>query len=329
MDTNDTIRQSIDSEAAVILQSPELLLPTVTDHTFPVLREAMAAPTARELAKEQADTRGLHWEEHTIDGPRGPIDLTVIRPAGTVTDTPLYFGIHGGGMILADRFSALGAYDEFNWVQEHNMVIVTPEYRLAPEHPAPAGVEDCYAGLLWAASKASDWGVNPDRIIVGGGSGGGGLAAGVALMARDKGEINLFAQCLIYPMIDDRNTTVSSQQFTEGHGHIWPRESNEFAWKAILGEGHADREDISPYSAPARATDLAGLPTTYIDVGSAEVFRDEDIKYALRLLEAGVQTELHVWRGGYHGYDTLAPESEVAKETTSTRSSWMRRILKG
>nr|WP_318247797.1 alpha/beta hydrolase fold domain-containing protein [Corynebacterium gallinarum] len=95
------------------------------------------------------------------------------------------------------------------------------------------------------------------------------------------------------------------------------------------GRGHAEREDINHYAAPARATDLTGLPTTYIDVGSAEVFRDEDIKFALRLLEAGVQTELHVWRGGFHGYDTLAPESEVARETTSTRSSWMRRILNG
>lgn len=329
MHNKEIIRQDIDTEASVILQTPELLLHTVTDQTFPVLREAMAAPSMRQLARDQADALGLQWEDHTIDGPHGPIDLTVIRPATTVENAPLYYGIHGGGMILADRFSALGAYDEFNWVQEHNMVIVTPEYRLAPDHPAPAGVEDCYAGLLWAASQAENWGVDPEKIIVGGGSGGGGLAAGVALMARDKGEINLFAQCLIYPMIDDRNITVSSQQFTEGHGLIWPRESNEFAWNAILGEGHAVRDDINSYAAPARATDLTGLPTTYIDVGSAEVFRDEDIKYALRLLEAGVQTELHVWRGGYHGYDTLAPESEVAKETTSTRSSWMRRILKG
>lgn len=327
--SRDIARQHVDPEAAEILKSPELLLPTVTDENYPVLKEAMAAPAARELAKEQADARGLQWEDHTIDGPRGPIELTVIRPAGTVANAPLYFGIHGGGMILADRFSALGAYDEFNWITEHNMVVVTTEYRLAPEHPAPAGVEDCYAGLLWAVSQASAWGVDPDKIIIGGGSGGGGLAAGVALMARDKGEVNLFAQCLIYPMIDDRNTTVSSQQYTEGHGHIWPRESNTFAWNALLGEGHADRDDISPYVVPARAVDLSGLPTTYIDVGSAEVFRDEDIKYALRLLEAGVQTELHVWRGGYHGYDTLAVESEVAKATTSTRSGWMRRILRG
>lgn len=329
MHNDDIVRQPIDPDAAVILDNPEMVLPTVTEQTFPVLREAMSAPAGRDLAKEQADALGLQWEDHTIDGPRGPMELTVIRPAGTVTDAPLYYGIHGGGMILGDRFAGFGGYDEFAWVQEHNMVIVTPEYRLAPDHPAPAGVEDCYAGLLWAASQAREWGVNPERIIVGGGSGGGGLAAGVALMARDKGEINLFAQCLIYPMLNDRNTTVSSQQFTEGYGHIWPRESNEYAWNAILGEGHAEREDINHYAAPARATDLTGLPTTYIDVGSAEVFRDEDIKFALRLLEAGVQTELHVWRGGFHGYDTLAPESEVARETTSTRSSWMRRILNG
>src|SRR5699024_7318130 len=135
-------------------------------------------------------------------------------------------------MIIGDRFGAInGGYDEYSWIKEHNMIIVTPEYRLAPEHPAPAGLDvrlapehpapagldDCYATLEWAVEQAEEWGVNKDRIMVGGASGGGGLAAGVALMARDRGEIDLFAQCLIYPMLDDRNITASSQQFAEPH----------------------------------------------------------------------------------------------------------------
>src|SRR5699024_3075650 len=168
----------------------------------------------------------------------------------------------------------------------------------------PAGLDDCYATLEWAVEQAEEWGVNKDRIMVSGACGGGGLAADVALMARDRGETGRFAQCLICPMLGARSSTASSQPSAVTYGGIWPRESNEFAWNALLGEGHEEK-DISPYIAPARATDLAGLPTTYIDVGSAEVFRDEDIKYALGLLEAGVQTELHVWRGGYHGYDVF------------------------
>ncbi len=323
MTNKDIVRQDIDPEAAAILAaSPPF--PPITDESFPIMQEAMAIGGAE--VQKIAEGFGLRWEEHTIDGPRGPIDLTVIRPAAPVENAPLYFGIHGGGMIIGDRFSGLGSYDEFAWVQEHNMVLVTPAYRLAPEHPAPAGVEDCYAGLLWAASQANEWGVDSGRIMVGGASGGGGLAAGVALMARDKGEIDLFAQMLIYPMLDDRSNTVSAQQFSGGFGKVWPKESNEWAWNALLGEGHHDK-DISSYSAPARATDLAGLPTTYIDVGSAEMFRDEDIKYALQLLEAGVQTELHVWRGGFHGYDGMAAGTPVATETTAARSNWLRRIL--
>ncbi|WP_283116994.1 alpha/beta hydrolase fold domain-containing protein [Corynebacterium stationis] len=317
-------RQDIDSIAALTL-TPETELPTITAENYPALLDAFSAGPA--IAQAAAEANGVVWEDHTIDGPGGSIDVTVLKPAQLLGNSPLYLAIHSGGMIIGDRFGAInGGYDEYSWIKEHNMIIVTPEYRLAPEHPAPAGLDDCYATLEWAVEQAEEWGVNKDRIMVGGASGGGGLAAGVALMARDRGEIDLFAQCLIYPMLDARNITASSQQFAEPHGRIWPRESNEFAWNALLGEGHEEK-DISPYIAPARATDLAGLPTTYIDVGSAEVFRDEDIKYALGLLEAGVQTELHVWRGGYHGYDVFGGAAPVSLETTATRSNWMQRIL--
>lgn len=321
--SEELFRQELDPENEALL-TPETTLPPVSDESYPLLKEALATGPA--LAKEAAEASNVTWEDLTFDGPNGPIDVTVLKPAKLSGNSPLYIAIHGGGMVLGDRWTALGGYDEFSWINEHNMIIVTPEYRLAPEHPAPAGVEDCYATLVWAASQAEEWGVDKDRIMVGGGSGGGGLAAGVALMARDRGEVSLFAQCLIYPMIDDRSNTISAQQFGDPFGKVWPRESNEWSWNAILGKGHEDR-DVSPYEAPARATDLVGLPTTYIDVGSAEMFRDEDIKYALRLLEAGVQTELHVWRGGFHGYDAFTPGTPLSDATTTTRSNWMRRIL--
>ncbi|ANE05069.1 alpha/beta hydrolase [Corynebacterium crudilactis] len=321
--SEELIRQELDPAVAALL-TPENSLPTVSDESYMLLKEATFTGPA--LAQEAAAAHNVTWEDHTIDGPNGPIEVTVLKPAEFKGNSPLYIAIHSGGMVLGDRWTGLGSYDEFAWINEHNMIVVTPEYRLAPDNPAPAGVEDCYATLVWAASQAEAWGLNKDRIMVGGASGGGGLAAGVALMARDRGEVQLFAQCLIYPMLDDRNATISAQQYGEPYGKIWPRESNEWSWNAILGEGHEDRE-VSPYTAPARATDLAGLPTTYIDVGSAEMFRDEDIKYALRLLESGVQTELHVWRGGFHGYDGLGTGTPVADATTETRSGWMRRIL--
>lgn len=322
---SDQLKRQDICEVAGATLTPENELSTVTKDNYQSLREAFGLGPA--LAKEAAEANNIVWEEHAIDGPEGPIDVTVLKPAELSGNSPLYITFHSGGMIIGDRFGAIGGgYDDLAWINEHNMIIVTPEYRLAPEYPAPAGLNDCYATLEWAVSQADAWGVDKERIMVGGASGGGGLAAGVALMARDRGDFDLFAQVLIYPMLDDRDKTVSAQQFAKPHGRIWPVESNEFAWNALLGEGHKTRE-VSPYIAPARATDVSGLPTTYIDVGSAEVFRDEDITYALRLLEAGVQTELHVWRGGYHGFDVFGIPSLLSSEATETRSNWMRRIL--
>jgi acetyl esterase/lipase len=180
---------------------------------------------------------------------------------------------------------------------------------------------------VWAASQAEGWGADASRIIVGGASGGGGMSAGTVLLARDRGEVDVFAQLLICPMLDDRNITVSSQQYGGEVGGVWPRENNEWAWDAVLGEGHADRDDVDAYSAPARATDLSGLPSTFIDVGAAEVFRDECVDYASRLWAAGVQTELHVWRGGFHGFDLFGATTPVGRASRAARADWVRRIL--
>jgi acetyl esterase/lipase len=317
-------RPGLDPEAAASLTALPLF-PLLNADSLQLMRAA-STPTSEDV-QEACTALGLVHEEHTISGPRGDIEVSVIRPAKQLSGAPIYYTIHGGGMVLGNRFIMLTSFDELAWVAEHEMVLVTAEYRLAPEHPAPAGVEDCYAGLLWAASQAETWGADPARIIVGGVSGGGGLAAGTVLLARDRGEVNVSAQLLICPMLDDRNLTVSSQQYQGSEAAaFWPRENNLWAWDAILGEGHANR-DISAYSAPARATDLTGLPSTFIDVGSAELFRDECVDYASRLWAAGVQTELHVWRGAFHGFDTLNPTTAVAMACRAARADWLRRTL--
>ncbi|MFJ6302177.1 alpha/beta hydrolase [Pseudarthrobacter oxydans] len=316
-------RPGFDPEAAAVLAALPPF-PTLGDDTLQPMRDGNS-PTS-EAVRAASAALGLVYEEHTISGPRGDIDMSVIRPAAQLTGAPIYYTIHGGGMVIGNRFTTLTMFEELDWVAEHGMVLVTPEYRLAPDYPAPAGVEDCYAGLVWAAAQAESWGADPGRIIVGGASGGGGLAAGTVLMARDANEVNVFAQLLMNPMLDDRNQTVSSQQYHGTAGGVWPRENNVWAWEAILGNGHVDRE-ISAYSAPARATDLSGLPSTLIDVGSAEVFRDECVEYATRLWAAGVQAELHVWRGGFHGFEAFAPTTPVAVRSRATRADWLRRTL--
>jgi acetyl esterase/lipase len=204
------------------------------------------------------------------------------------------------------------------------MAVVSVEYRLAPETPHPGPVEDCYAGLAWTAAHAAELGIDPDRIIVGGASAGGGLSAAVALLARDRGGPALAGQLLMCPMLDDRNDTLSSLQMT-GLG-IWDHAANDLGWTALLGDAKGG-PDVSPYAAPARATDLSGLPPAYIDVGSAETFRDEDVAYATRIWQAGGIAELHVWPGGFHGFTVMVPDAAISRAAVAAPGAWLRRLL--
>ena len=217
-----------------------------------------------------------------------------------------------------------GMADLLDWAQELQLVVVSVEYRLAPEDPHPAPVEDCYAGLVWTAEHADELGIDPDRIIIAGASAGGGLAAGVALLARDRGGPALAAQALLCPMLDDRNNTPSSRQMA-GLG-VWDQTSNNTGWSALLG-ADCGGPDVSKYAAPARETDLSGLPPAFIDVGSAETFRDEDVAYASGIWQAGGVAELHVWPGGFHGFDVMAPQAAVSQAAKAARVGWLRRIL--
>lgn len=263
------------------------------------------------------------WEDRTIPGPPGEPDIQVLIVRPTNVDGPLPCGyvIHGGGMVVGHYHSVA---DDLVELAEMGVIGVSPEYRLAPEHPHPAPTEDCYAGLAWTAEHAAEIGIDPERLFVAGSSAGGGLAAAMALMARDRGGPRLCGQVLLCPMLDDRNETVSSHQY-DGFG-IWDREANFTGWGALLGDAFRS-DDVSPYAAPARATDLSGLPPAFIEVGSAELFRDEDVTYATRIWATGGQAELHVWAGGHHGFAGFSPEIEVSKAANAARLSWLRRIL--
>lgn len=202
--------------------------------------------------------------------------------------------------------------------------MVSVEYRLAPENPHPAPVEDCYAGLRWIAERGAEIGMDTDRLVVAGGSAGGGLAAGVALMCRDRGGPQLRGQLLQCPMLDDRNDTPSAHQM-RGRG-VWDQSANRVGWTALLGAARGG-PDVSPYAAPARAGDLSGLPPAFIDVGSAETFRDEDVDYAGRIWRAGGAAELHVWPGGFHGFAMMAPDAALSRAAGDAQVGWLRRVL--
>jgi acetyl esterase/lipase len=195
--------------------------------------------------------------------------------------------------------------------RELGCVVVSVDYRLAPETTFPGAVEDCYAALRWLHAEARTLGVDVGRIAIGGESAGGGLAASLALLARDRGEVPLAFQLLIYPMLDDRTGVTVEPSPTVGE-FGWSRESNRFGWASLLGRDPGGA-DVSPYAAAARAEDLAGLPPAYIAVGTLDLFLEENLEYARRLMRAGIPTELHVYPGAYHGFQGMAPEARISK----------------
>jgi acetyl esterase/lipase len=215
----------------------------------------------------------------------------------------------------------------YRYVKEVNCVIVSPEYRLAPENPAPAAYEDCYAALLWFAANAGKLGVDPARIAVTGFSSGGGLTVAVCLMARDRGGPLPVCQMPIAPTIDDRLQTSSSREFTD------PRALNygscKSLWDLYLGKGHAEREDISPYAAPSRAKDLSGLPPCYTYVGGLDPHRDETIAYITRLVQAGVPASFTLYPGVIHGFELEVPEAALSRHAVKTALAFLKRAFQG
>lgn len=244
----------------------------------------------------------------------GEVPLLVLRPAESVG--VLYY-VHGGGLIASSHLGQ-DARNALAWSGEPNLTVVSPGYRLAPEHPYPAALEDCHAGLEWTAGNC------PGPLVLGGVSAGGGLAAALALLVRDRGGPALAGQLLACPMLDDRGDTPSAVDL-DGHG-LWDRTANLIGWTAYLGDRRGTA-DVPAYAAPARAEDLSGLPPTFLDVGAVETFRDEVVTYARRIWEAGGDAELHVWPGGFHGFDSLVPEAKISRAARAARRTWLRRLL--
>jgi len=268
--------------------------------------------------------RPVEITDHTATGHGGgKITVTVLRRTDhKAAVAPGIYLIHGGGMVGGSRWSVAPMLVE--WVLKYDAVAAAVEFRLAPDFPDPVPVEDCYAGLEWFTGRADEFGFDPRRLLIGGQSAGGGLSAGTTLLARDRGRPMPAALLLMWPMLDDRNQTVSAHQI-DGVG-IWDRMSNQTGWTALLGDRRGTA-DVSIYAAPGRATDLSGLPPAYIEAGSAEVFRDEAVAFASRIWDAGGSAELHIWAGGFHGFQTIVPTAALSQRAVETRESWVRRAL--
>ncbi len=300
----------------------ELMPPAITPEMLDGLRAVAdaAAPSVEDLA----DNGAFEITERSIPGPADAPDvpLLIARPAGLAPGRPIVLFTHGGGMVMGDHRFGLDAV--LPWASELGLVVVSVDYRLAPEHPYPAAVEDAYAALLWAAEQAEQIGGARERILLVGASSGAGLAASLALLARDRGVVRPLAQLLMYPMLDDRNDSVSARQMA-GAG-VWDRTANETGWTALLGDARGG-PDTPAYAAAARAEDLSGLPPAFLDVGTAETFRDEVVDYAARIARAGGEIELHLWPGAFHAFDFWVPQARVSQDASAARLRWLRRIL--
>jgi len=280
-------------------------------------REAAAQMLA---AIEVPPNPNVTHEDRTVPGPEGAPDISVriYRPVNASGTLPGVYFIHGGGMILGNVEGESAVAEQVS--EQVGAVVVSVEYRLAPEDPHPAQAEDCYAGLVWMARNAAELGFDPDRLAVYGGSAGGGLTIATVLLARDRGYPAIRFQMPIYPMIDHTNETASSHEITDIG--VWDRKANIEAWDWYLGGGKPDQ-----YAAPTLAEDLSGLPPAFIDVGTVDLFRDEDIAFANRLMQAGVPCELHVNPGAYHASEVLAPGAALSGQIWQRRFDALRRAL--
>ena len=269
------------------------------------------------LAQRFPAAPGVTWRDDSIEGPEGQIRMRTYTPRDVNPNNAILYYIHGGGLI----FSSIETYDArcSHWASRSNSTVISIDYRLSPEHPYPGPLDDCMAGLRWVAEHKSQG----EKVIVVGDSAGGGLAAAVALRNRDEDMCQLSAQVLVYPMLDDRN--LIPQQGLTGPLMAWSYGDNALGWNSYL-EGNAGAPVLPEYASPARAIDLRGLPPTYIDTGTKDIFLAEDIIYAQRLLAAEVPTKAHVWNGALHGFDYFAPNSRLARRAWNERFDFLERI---
>ncbi len=297
-------------------------LPTVQDYSTVEKIQAVramrddtfvSAPPRDDVATEERGIAGL--------GDAPEIAIRIYRPKnGADGPRPGFLEIHGGGFILGNVEMMDGWCEMI--AAKVDAVVVSVEYRLAPEAPFPAGIEDCYAALSWLHAHAAELGVDPERIAIGGQSAGGGLAARLALMARDKGGPAISYQLLEIPELDDRLDTPSMLAFQDTP--FWNRPNAVYSWQHYLGPDHEGEPSI--YAAPSRAEDLSGLPPAYISTMEFDPLRDEGIRYAMGMLEAGVSVELHNYAGTFHG-SAFLPQAEPTRRNTDEIVQILRRRL--
>jgi acetyl esterase/lipase len=293
--------------AAIVAVLPQL---DITD--LPAVRAEMLAMREELPPFEAPDSITVH--KRTLPGPPGEpdVEVAVFTPVALAAPASALYWMHGGGYVLGDIDGDMAVPAQFS--AELGAVVVSVEYRLAPEHPFPAPVEDCYAGLVWMAEHAEELGIDRRKLAVGGLSAGGGLAAALTLMARDRGGPSLCFQLLDIPCLDDRLSTPSMKQFTDTP--IWNHPNAVRSWDAYLGP---DRGETSPYAAPARAADLSGLPPAYVITCEFDPLRDEGIEYAQRLMQAGVPAELHHYPGTFHGSAGAGAGTAIATRMVNDR----------
>ena len=262
--------------------------------------------------------------ERHIPGPPGApkVRLWVVDPAPSEKDKPLLLHMHGGGFMMTDPFLLPRLQ---GIATDCRCVVVSVDYRLAPETRYPGSLEDNYAALKWAHAHAAELGIDRSRIAVGGESAGGGHAASLAIHARDRNEVPIVFQLLIYPQLDDR--TGSTRPAPPAIGRfMWTASANRLAWSSLLGVP-AGSSKVPVGAVPARVASVAGLPPAWIGVGSFDLFAEEDIEYVRRLVHAGVPTDLLVVRGAYHGFDLLVPHAQASLQFTASWKSALRKAF--
>lgn len=328
MSDNRHPRPPYDEATAALLASiePLNLFPGLTPESIVSSRRPIEEVRA-ELVRRNPDIELAQCEFASHDGAVLPVAVVRDSRAPAHEAGPLFVHLHGGGLIMGCRFNGVGT--TVSWQRRYGGVVVSPEYRLAPEHPAPCAVEDCYAALNWVVEHAAELRINPRRVILVGASAGAGLAAGVLLLARERRGPALLGALLDYPMLDDRTGlpqwegSVSARQYPDDG--TWPTAYNNVAWDAALGRRRGTAQ-VAPHEAPARAANLGGLPPVFLSVASAEVFRDEVVTFASRVWRDGGQAELHVYSGGTHAMEEVNARW-LARDLGRARDSWIERLL--
>jgi acetyl esterase/lipase len=314
------------------LVAPELLaglsLLPAFDFNAEVLRLARSGGPITGSIERPALTpeqQAVTCEQRFIPGPAGAPDVRVLvyTPATATGPRPVLLHMHGGGYVLGTP----EINDEANraLVAEVGCVVVSVDYRLAPDTRYPGAVEDCYAALRWLYANADALGMDRNRVGICGESAGGGHAATLGLLVKKRGEFNLCLQMLDCPMLDDRTGAADPHPYCGEF--VWTRNSNRFGWQALLGV-EPGSADVPVEAVPARATDVGGLPPTFIAVGALDLFLEESLEYARRLVRAGVPTELHVIPGAYHGFQVSGLDTPQAVEHLRLRHAAVARAFR-